>query len=187
MMDLWSLPTTAIIGNKEYEIRTDFREVLKIIKGFTDPDIPEWIRWHIAVGSFFVGDIPTNCMREAMDFLADFISYTCDEADTKPGPVLMDWEQDAKPIVADVNKVAGTEIRSLPYMHWWTFLSHFHAIGEGQFSTIVSIRDKLQKGKPLEKWEKEFYRENKERVDLKQRYSAEEIAEQKRLKAMLGE
>ena len=185
MMDLWSLPTTAIIGSKEYEIRTDFREVLKIIKGFTDPDIPEWIRWHIAVGSFFVGEIPTEHVREAMDFLAGFISYS--EVDVKPGPVLMDWDQDARAIVADVNKVAGTEIRSLPYMHWWTFLSHFHAIGEGQFSTIVSIRDKFRKGKPLDKWEKEFYRENKERVDLKQRYSAEEIAEQKRIKAMLGE
>lgn len=184
-MDLWSLPMTANIGGKEYEIRTDFREVLQIIKGFTDPDKPEWIRWHIAVGSFFVGEIPTEHVREAMDFLANFISYS--EVEAKPGPVLMDWDQDAKAIVADVNKVAGTEIRSLPYMHWWTFLSHFHAIGEGQFLTIVSIRDKLRKGKPLDKWEKEFYRDNKERVDLKQRYSAEEIAEQERLKAMLGE
>lgn len=186
-MDLWSLPTTATIGGKEYEIHSDFREVLQIIKGFANPDLPEWIRWHIAVGSFFVGEIPTDCMREAMDFLADFISYTCDKAEAKPGPVLMDWEQDAKPIVADVNKIAGTEIRGLPYLHWWTFLSYFHAIGEGQFSTIVSIRSKLRKGKSLDNWEKEFYRENREIVDLKQRYSAEEIAEQERLKALLGE
>ena len=73
-MDLWSLPTTAIIGGKEYEIKTDFREVLKIIKGLSNPDLPEWVRWHIAVGSFFVGEIPTNCMKEAMDFLSAFIS-----------------------------------------------------------------------------------------------------------------
>lgn len=186
-MDLWSLPTTANIGGKEYEIRTDFREVLQIIKGFTNPDIPEWVRWHIAVASFFVGDIPTDCMREAMEFLTNFISYSDDKTETKPGPILMDWDQDAKEIVADVNKVAGKEVRALPYLHWWTFLSYFHAIGEGQFSTIVSIRSKLKRGKSLEKWEQEFYRENKERVDLKQRYSSEEIAEQKRLKALLGE
>lgn len=184
-MDLWSLPKTAVIGGKEYEIKTDFRQVLQIIKGFTDPNIPEWIRWHIAVESFFVGEIPTGNMREAMDFLAKFISY--EEAESKPGPVLMDWDQDAKVIIADVNKVAGKEIRELPYLHWWTFLSYFHAIGEGQLSNIVSIRDKIKRGKPLDKSEKEFYRENKDRVDLKQRYSAEEIAEQERLKAMLGE
>lgn len=184
-MDLWRLPKTAIIGGTEYEIRTDFRQVLQIIKGFTNPDIPEWVRWHIAVASFFVGEIPTERTREAMEFLASFISY--ENVEPKPGPVLMDWDQDAKAIIADVNKVAGKEIRELPYLHWWTFLSYFHAIGEGQLSTIVSIRDKLKKGKPLDKGEKEYYRENKERVDLKQRYSAEEIAEQERLKALLGE
>ena len=186
-MNLWTLPQTAVIGGKEYEIKTDFRDILQIIKIFTDPDVPEWIRWHIAVGSFFVGEIPTSCMREAMEFLSAFISYSDETTESKPGPVLMDWDQDAKAIVADVNKVAGQEIRALPYLHWWTFLSYFHAIGEGQFSTIVSIRDKLKKGKPLEKSEKEFYRENKERVDLKRRYSAAEIAEQEQLKAMLGE
>lgn len=186
-MDPWSLPTSAAIGGQTYEIKTDFREILKIIKGLSDPDIPAWLRWHIAVRRFFAGEIPTEHMRDAMAFLSDFISYSCGEPEAKPGPVLMDWDQDAKAIVADVNKVAGHEIRALPYLHWWTFLSYFHAIGEGQFSTIVSIRSKLRKGKSLENWEKEFYRENKERVDLKQRYSAEEIAEQERLKALLGE
>ena len=186
-MDLWSLPTTAKIGGKEYDIHTDFREVLKIVQGFSDPDIPEWIRWHIAVKKFFVGEIPTKHIGEAMEYLSAFISYSNDKAEGVSGPILMDWEQDTKEIVADVNKVAGIEIRSVPYMHWWTFLSYFHAIGEGQFSTIVSIRAKLKKGKTLEKWEKEFYHENKDKIDLKKRYSAEEIAEQKRLKALLGE
>ena len=90
-------------------------------------------------------------------------------------------------IVADVNKVAGTEIRALPFLHWWTFVSYFNAIGEGQLSTLVSIREKLRKGKKLEKREQEYYRKNKDKVDLKKRYSAEELAEQERLKKLLGE
>ena len=90
-------------------------------------------------------------------------------------------------IVADVNKVVGTEIRALPFLHWWTFVSYFNAIGEGQLSTLVSIREKLRKGKKLEKWEQEYYRKNKDKVDLKKRYSAEELAEQERLKKLLGE
>lgn len=183
-MSFWELPRTAVVGGREYEIRTDFREILHIIEELNNPDIPEWIRWHIAIGSFFVGEIPAENKREAMDRLSEFISYQ--ETESRPGPVLMDWSQDAKAIVADVNKVAGQEVRDLPYLHWWTFLSYFHAIGEGQFSTMISIRDKLRKGKQLEKWEKEYYRENKERVDLKKRYSAEEIAEQKRLQELLG-
>ena len=39
----------------------------------------------------------------------------------------------------------------------------------------------------MHRWEQEFYRKNKDRVDLKQRYSAEELAEQERLKKLLGE
>lgn len=75
----------------------------------------------------------------------------------------------------------------MPFLHWWTFLAYFNAIGEEQLSTLISIRDKLNRGKKLEKWEQEYYRENKERMDLKKRYSADELAEQERLKKLLGE
>ncbi len=184
-MTPWELPETAEIGGTVYELNTDYRDILEIIGYLNDPDRPEYLRWQIAVALFYEGEIPHEHQRAAMEYLASFIS--CGEADTKPGPQLMDWEQDAKAIIADVNKVAGREIRALPYLHWWTFLSYFQAVGEGQLSTIVSIRDKLRRGKKLEQWEKEYYRENKARVDLKKKYSAEELAEQERLKKLLGE
>ncbi len=108
--------------------------------------------------------------------------------DTGPsGPRLIDWEQDQGMIVADVNKVAGCEIRALPFVHWWTFLAWFGAIGEGQLSTVVSIRDKRRQGKKLEGWEKEYYQQHKAEVDLRPHYTAEELAEQERLKKLLGE
>lgn len=184
-MTPWALPESAEIGGTVYELNTDYRDVLEIIQYLNDPDRPDYLRWRIAVALFYEGEIPPEHQQEAMEYLASFIA--CGEVDTKPGPQLMDWEQDAKAVIADVNKVAGKEIRALPYLHWWTFISYFQAIGEGQLSTIVSIRDKLRRGKKLEKWEKDFYRENKARVDLKKKYSAEELAEQERLKKLLGE
>lgn len=185
-MNGWSLPTTAVIGGVEYPISADFRDVLEIIGYLNDPDEDAYTRWRIAIGLFYEQEIPEEHHREAMEYLADFI--TCGQKDDgkKPGPILLDWEQDCQLIVADVNKVAGQEIRTLPFVHWWTFLAWFHAIGEGQFSTIVSIRDKRRRGKKLEKWEQEFYRENKSRVDLKKRYSAEELAEREQLEKLLG-
>lgn len=184
-MMTWSLPTTAVIGGVEYQINADFRDILEIMGYLEDPDQPEFVRWAVALALFYEEDIPDEHKQEAAEFLASFL--TCGKTDEKPAPKLLDWEQDAQAIVADVNKVAGTEIRALPFLHWWTFLSYFHAIGEGQLSTVVSIRDKLHRGKKLEKWEQEFYRKNKALVDLKRRYSAEELAEQKRLKELLGE
>lgn len=184
-MNRWSLPTSATIGGVVYQIHADFRDILNIFRYMDDPDRPEYIRWRIAIALFYEGEIPQEYFQEAMEYLADFIA--CGNRDSKPGPKLLDWEQDAQVIVADVNKVAGSEIRAVPFLHWWTFVSYFNAIGEGQLSTLVSIRDKLRRGKPLEKWEKEYYRKNKEIVDLKTRYSADELAEQERLKKLLGE
>ena len=184
-MNRWSLPTSATIGGVVYQIHADFRDILNIFRYMDDPDRPEYIRWRIAIALFYEGEISQEYFQEAMEYLADFIA--CGNRDSKPGPKLLDWEQDAQVIVADVNKVAGSEIRDVPFLHWWTFVSYFNAIGEGQLSTLVSIRDKLRRGKPLEKWEKEYYSKNKEIVDLKTRYSAEELAEQERLKKLLGE
>lgn len=184
-MTQWKLPKTADIGGKTYEINTDFRDVLEIISYLDDPNRPEFLRWQIAIALFYDGTIPAEHQSEAMEYLASFIS--CGELDTKPGPKLLDWEQDARAIVADVNKVSGTEVRALPYLHWWTFLSYFQAIGEGQLSTIVTIRDKLRRKKKLEKWEQDFYRDNKSLIDFKKKYTAEELAEQERLKKILGD
>lgn len=184
-MNQWGLPTTAEIGGVEYRINTDYRDILEIFGYINDPDQPEWLRWQIAIALFYEEEIPEEHQSEAMEYLAAFIS--CGEEDSKPGPRLLDWEQDAQIIAADINKVAGAEIRTVEYLHWWTFLSYFRGIGEGQLSTIVSIREKLRTGKPLEKWEKEYYRKNKDRVDLKRHYSTEELAEQDRLRELLGE
>lgn len=172
-MNVWDLPTSAVIGGVKYPIHADFRDTLDIFRYFEDPDKPDYIKWRIAIALFYDGEIPEEDYQEAMEFLADFIA--CGDRDSRPGPKLLDWEQDARTIIADVNKVAGTEIRSVPFLHWWTFMAYFNAIGEGQLSTIVSIRDKLRRHKKLEKWEQEYYKRNRDKVNLKQRYTREDI------------
>lgn len=183
MTGLWQLPVSARIGGREYPIHADFRDILEIFAYLEDPDLPEYLRWQIAVALFYEGQIPQQHYSQAMEYLVSFIS--CGQQGEKPGPKLIDWQTDAMAIVSDMNRVAGMEIRSLPFVHWWTFMAWFHGIGEGQLSAIVSIRDKLRRGKKLEDWERDFYRENKHRVDMKKRYSREELAEQARIEALL--
>lgn len=184
-MTSWGLPQTAIIGGEEYQLSSDYRDVLEIIGHLNNPENPEILRWRIAVALFFdCEEFPEEHLQEAMEYLAAFIS--CGDTSSNQGPKLLDWEQDAQVIVADVNKVAGQEVRAVPYLHWWTFLSYFRAIGEGQLLTLVSIREKLRTGKKLESWEREYYQKNAERVILKTKYSAEEEAELDELKLLLG-
>lgn len=186
MISLWSLPTEAAIGSATYTIHTDFRDILEIFSYLSDPELPEFIRWQIALALFYEQPVPQKDQQQAMEYLTWFINGGTQLPD-KPGPKLLDWQQDAAIIVADVNKVAGQEIRALPFVHWWTFLSWFHAVGEGQLSTVVAIRDKLARGKKLEDWEKEYYREHKQRVDIQRRQSKQELLEKQHLQQLLNQ
>ena len=183
-MTAWELPSHALIGGKSYRLHCDYRDVLEIFSYFEDPDLPEYLKWKIAVALFFEEKIPEDRLQEAMDYMAVFLRGGYREQE-KMAPKLLDWEQDAAVIVADVNKVAGQDIRALPFVHWWTFLSWFHAIGEGQLSTLVSIREKIRKGKKLENFEKEYYREHKTMVYLKPRYSQQEKEQRQMLQKLL--
>lgn len=184
-MSPWDLPKQAVFHGKIYELHTDYRDILEIFSYFEDPDLPDPLKWRIALALFYEQEIPMESLEQAMEFLAEFLKGGRQETE-RTAPKLLDWEQDAGVIVAEVNKVAGQEIRELPYVHWWTFLSWFHSIGEGQLSLLVGIREKLRKGKKLQPHEKEYYREHKSAVDLKPRYSRQEQAHRDALNKLLG-
>lgn len=183
MRNLWELPRRLSIGGREVEIDPDFRTVLQIFRHFQNEELPEFLRWEVALRLFYREEIPAQQRREAMEQLAQFV--TCGRPG-KPGPRLLDWEHDAMAIVADVNRVAGREIRELEFVHWWTFLSWFHAIGEGQLSSLVELRRKLARGEKLEEHQRQFYRENKAMVDLPRHRDPGQQAEIDRLNALLN-
>lgn len=182
MTDLWQLPTSLAVGNENLSIHADFRDILEIFSYFQDETLPPFVRWQIGLRLFYKDPVPKELQQEAMARMAEFISYGQTPV---AGPVLISWQKDAALIIADVNRTAGQEIRAIPFVHWWTFLSWFHGIGEGQFSTVITIREKLRKGKKLESWEQEYYRNNKKKVDLPKTDSPEVLAEKARLQALL--
>ena len=180
----WQLPKEACIGGKTYTLHTDFREILEIFGWLQDETKPEFFRWYVALALFFEEEIPDGDFYEAAEYFRWFVCRGQPETDPAT-PALLHWQQDAQDIAADVNKVAGREIREMPYLHWWTFLGWFHGIGEGNLSMLVSVRDKLRRGKKLEPHEREFYRRNRGRVQLRPEYTPEELAQQARLQALL--
>lgn len=185
MFEPWSLPTVANIGGKDYPIDCDWRNILRIFSYMSDPELAEVIRWQIALTLFYEGEIPVKDRPAAMAYFADFVC--CGKKETgKPAPSLISWEQDGQIIIGEVNRVAGCEIREKEFLHWWTFLSYFHAIGEGQLSFLVSLRQKRLRGEKLQDWEQRYYQENRELVDLQTRYTKAELAERERLNEMLG-
>lgn len=170
-----SLPLTVEVGGKDYKINADYRDVLDIISRIEDKTTDEFIKGYVCLALFYpdFDEMPESDYQEAVDQMFWFISCGEEQDDTR-GPKLIDWEQDYMLIVSDINKVAGHDVRSDSFCHWWTLISYFMGIGEGQLSFIVSIREKLRKGKKLEKWEREYYKKNRSKVDFKRKYTPEE-------------
>lgn len=186
----WDLPTRLTVGGKAYEVNADFRDMLDIIgwlEGAEGEDLLPEERWYIAMALFYrdFAAMPLTDHPAAARALADFLAGGR-EPDAAPGPRLLDWQQDAPMIVAGVNRAAGCEVRALPFLHWWSFLAWFSAIGDGPLATVVAIRDKLRRGKKLEAWEMSYYRAHRSKVDLRPARSKAEQEEHDRLLALLA-
>lgn len=183
------LPRSLSVNGTQYAIRSDFRDVLKIVVAFNDPDLEDSEKVYVCLFILYedFADLPRDDYEAAFKAALKFIDGGSEVTeDAQHSPRVMDWEQDESIMFPAINKVAGFETRSCEYLHWWTFLGYYMEITEGVFSTVLSIRSKKAKGKSLEKWEREFWSANKGICALKEKLSEEEQAEKDRLNALLG-
>jgi hypothetical protein len=180
------LPTELCVNGKQYSIRTDYRDCLTILTAFNDVNLTLEEKVYVTLDVLYKDAVPQNDMVEAYNQAVWFLN--CGDTVNSPNTSapLYDWEQDERLIFSAVNKVAGKEVRSEKYMHFWTFMALFNEIGESSFSLVITIRNKKRKNIKLEKYEKDFYRDNKELVDLKVNLTAEEEEEQSRVNKLLG-
>ena len=141
----WELPRSVTVAGRPYDCHTDYRDILGLLPWLEPAPGPEAPNreegWYVALALFYpdFGGMAPALWPAAAEAMADFLAGgTAEQA--KPGPRLIDWQRDADWIVAGVNRAAGCEVRALPYLHWWSFLGWFAAIGEGPLATAVAIR-----------------------------------------------
>jgi hypothetical protein len=190
------LPETLTVGGREYPIRTDYRDVLQVLEAFSDEELEHIEKWIVAVyllfEDFSCADDVLEAVEdgfdlgEAVEQISWFLSVGKPEEKDRDAP-LYDWKQDEQMIFAAVNKVAGREVREADYMHWWTISGYVNSVDKDDFWTfVISIRDKLNKKKKLEKNEREFLNKNRELVILEKRKTREEQELKMRYKALLN-
>lgn len=166
---MYDIPTTITVGEQEYRIRNDgdYRTILDCFVVLNDSELSSKERIIACLMIFLDGfdsiedvlNLPD--IEETVKQMYTF--FNCGEDGSLGATVnykLIDWEQDSQLISSAINKVAGKEIRSEKYIHWWTFMGYYLAIGESPLSNIVGIRHKIVTGKKLEKYEQQFKREN---------------------------
>ena len=168
---MYGLPITVDIQDKVYAIRNngDYRMVLDCFNALNDVELSETERIITSIYIFYsefegVEDIlclDEGTLVELVNKMFDFMNCGSENSPAKPMNFkTIDWEVDEQLICSAINNVANTEIRSVEYCHWWTFMGYFCAVGESALSTVVGIRSKIAKGKKLEKYEMEFRRDN---------------------------
>lgn len=183
----WSLPVSVNIDGKNIKIRKkcDYRVVLDTIDVLNDKELNTECMILCALYIFY--DIPKKTKSLETDVLrviTDINKATTEmlkiinlgkEPEEKSVPRIVDWKHDFPSMVPPINRVLGYSVRDENhYTHWYDFVGAFMEIGESSFTNIVSIRYKKSKGKKLDKWEEEFYRENRELIDLPYNLTPEE-------------
>lgn len=174
-MNIYELPTTIDAGGQRLHIRNDgdWRMVIDVNIAITDPELTDQEKAVVTLMIFYDCDIEDiKDPQAAIDGAMQFISVGDSDAQQSHRPKLVDWQEDAGMIISGINGVLNREVRAEPYMHWWTFIAAYMAIGDSVLATVVSIRDKIARGKKLEKHERDFRRDNPKYFGVNKREAA---------------
>ena len=174
------LPKSLVVDGVEYDIDSDYRTALLIMQMYNDRALSALNAQMTMLNILFttipegesepVTIIPENideATKQAMWFL-NIGDNVDNNGDVKSIKRTIDYKQDEQLLFSAVNAVYTKDVRSEKYMHWWTFYGLCQAIdGESLISYIISIRNKLFNGKKLEKHERDFYKQNKDLIIIK--------------------
>lgn len=179
---MYELPTSITIEDRQYQITNDgdYRVILDCFSALSDSELSEDEKVLASLLIFYnefndIEDVP----RDEETFVAlvegmyKFFNCGQEEVGANTSSSVINWDTDNIIITAAVNNIAHTEIRALPYLHWWTFMGYYMSVGDSILSTVVSIRNKLNKNKKLEDWEKDFKRDNPQYFNWKRKTKEE--------------
>lgn len=171
---MYELPISVTIQGVQHPIRHkgDFRVILDCFDALQDVKLDKEYRTLSSLIIFYeeltsiesIFEIfPDEALLEAYQEMSRFFNCGQDESPGMQVPYkLVDWNKDEQIIMSAINNVAHKEVRLEQYVHWWTFMGYYLAVGESAFASVVNIRNKIMKQKKLEKHEKEFVASNPE-------------------------
>lgn len=185
---MYELQTSVDINGASFEIRNkgDFRMVLDCFKVLNDDELTESEKVYTMLIIFYEDFDSLEDLFEHSDIIEDlqknmFLFFNVGEEDLNSNTnnlKVIDWDKDSNLICSAINNVANKEIRSLEYLHWWTFMSYYIGIGECLLSQVVSIRYKIARNEKLEKYEKKFRQDNPQYFNIDMRSNSQKEADE---------
>ena len=159
----WSNPESVNLGTRTVNIRNrcDYRVVLDAIEALTCEDMLSHDRYGAALRIFYEDKIFPEEAEKAISEMLIIIGGEQKETSSHNSPKLMDWQKDFHLIAPPISRVLGYDVRDPRiFTHWNAFTGAYMEIGECYFQSIVNIRRKRAEGKPLDKYEIEFFMKN---------------------------
>lgn len=132
-----ALPSTVSVEGCVYEIRPDFRTVLKILRMLNDPEVLNAHRGALLRRWFFMDHGPETGVFEAFGHFV----RAGDEPDLDGGKAArdFDYEFDAPEIYASFRQLYGIDLFETS-LHWW----QFRALLGGCFGVKCALSEKLR-------------------------------------------
>ena len=148
---MYRLPTKVTVDDLEFNIRErgDFRMVLDCFKALQDEELSEDYR---VLASLLIFYNELNDFDDLRKFepqlnglVKEMYKFINGGETESPGAerdvALVDWEQDSQLVCAAINNVANQEIRSVEYLHWWTFLGYYMLCAMGKAGDVADALD----------------------------------------------
>lgn len=134
-------------GGTEYPIHSDFREWIRFESLLINADVPESLKFFIALRLIFADNVPDD-FHAAHEFVEWFYrgGKELPNKDGENGYITLtsrrvyDYEYDSEYIFAAFMEQYGIDLSETPYLHWWKFLALFKGLHDCKMTDIMNYR-----------------------------------------------
>ena len=138
------LPESVTIINTEYQVRSHFRDCLRIMLAFEDNSLTNYEKQIILLSMYVV--VPDD-LEQAIKQANWFLNGGKENIDEDSGPRLFSFSKDAGLIYAAFRQTHGIDLTTAN-LHWWQFLALFMDLGQDTtFCQLVALRKRIKTGK----------------------------------------
>ncbi len=130
----------------EYPIHSDFREWIRFESLITNADVPEDLKFFIALRLIFADNVPDD-FHAAHEFISWFyrggkeLPANGGSSDiTLTSRRVYDYEYDSEYIFAAFMEQYGIDLVEIPYLHWWKFIALFKGLHDCKMTDIIGYR-----------------------------------------------
>lgn len=169
-----NLPEVLLIDGKEYEIASDFREIVELEAVLCSAELTDAERGEQALHLFY-GCIPHD-IETAVDRLCWFMKggdqYRPQKRHRQPaeGEIgrkeIYSFIHDAGLIYAAFMQQYGIDLTDIDYLHWWKFKAMFEALGKETLMKEVMHCRAVEIDPKMPQSQKDYYSAMKQRYAL---------------------